>query len=245
MTTAAPPRVRQVRLGALRALARCARAHDPRVIGAVLDNLEAWSDGPAASPAAGREPSDSRLRAGALDLLRRVAPAGHAGAADAGVRRLHDLSGAVRERAVALLASGLVPRDDGPASEAIMLRLTHPDEPVRAAAARALRAVVSPGNRAALDALALAYVRHRAAPTRAAALAMLQALAPKGCARGTEEAEAQEASRRVVVRAAVRAHGRGGAARRAAVLAAWGRAGSGSLPSGTSPKWKPPKWNES
>ena len=32
-----PPPARQVRLGALRALARCARAHDPRVIGAVLD----------------------------------------------------------------------------------------------------------------------------------------------------------------------------------------------------------------
>ena len=168
-----------------------------------------------------------------------------------------------------------------------MLRLTHPDAPVRAAAARVLRAVVSPGNRAALDALALAYVRHRAAPTRAAALAMLQALAPQGCAppppppplppppprtksdtprpsprtnrtrrvlrpvlighaaslgrcaRGTEEAEAEEASRRVVVRAAVRARGRGGAARRAigaiGVLAACGLAAEAKTLSRTRP----------
>ena len=48
----------------------------------------------------------------------------------------------VRQRAEALLTSGLITQNDGPASDAILLRLTHPSAPVTKAFAQRLDATV-------------------------------------------------------------------------------------------------------
>ncbi|KAJ1495546.1 hypothetical protein T484DRAFT_1761941, partial [Baffinella frigidus] len=196
--------------------------HDPTlsVLHPILEALAEWSDGPPDAPAMGREPSDDRLRltsaldalamgreasddrlrSMALDLLNLLSPESDAEVIASGIERLADSSEHVRHSAVALLTSGLITCNDGPASEKIMLRLTHPDAPVRAAAAKTLRAITTNAHLPTVLALARAYARSGLAATRVAALGLLQDLAPPH-AGGRAGHEARVA----VVRAAVRA----------------------------------------